>query len=176
MAAPESNRLDPIGRPELAALAVQTRGTTRRLQCRTVARGGFRQEHHIRDLAPFGFDAADQTGLLGEQTKPTPSEMLLSALASCLVIGIHANAVARAIPIVELELVLSADLNFGALWGTGDLELAPIGFEEITIAAHIRSDAPFDVLQSLMDYVLLWSPVANSLHNPISLTAAVAHT
>lgn len=65
-------------------------------------------------------------------------------------------------------------MNFGALWGAGDLQVAPIGFEDIAVEAHIHSAAPRSVIQALMDHVLLWSPVANSLHNPISLTAALA--
>lgn len=166
--------LDPIDLTELSEIVADSSAATRTLRCRTVAKGAFRQEHHIRDLPPYEVPGGDQSGLLSGETAPHPSEALLAALGSCLVVGIHANAVARAIPITSLELVLSAEMNFGALWGAGDLHLGPVGFEDIVIDAHIQSDAPRKVLQALMDHALLWSPVGNSLHNPINLTATLA--
>lgn len=173
MSSSEDDPLMPISAAELASMVNDDEGATRILQCRTVAKSGFRQEHHIRDLAPFGANGS-QDGLPGEHVAPTPSELLLAALGSCIVIGVHANAVARSIPISQIELILSAEMNFGALWGTGDLDVSPIGFEDISITAHIGSDVPRTVLQALLDHVLIWSPVANSLHNPISLTATVS--
>ena len=173
MTSSDPNALEPIATTDLTALARSGKDTVRMLECRTIARGGSRQEHHVRDLAPFGNWNGPQTGLLDEETSPSPSELLLAALGSCLVIGIHANAVARSIPITKLELVLSAEIHFGGIWGAGDLAVAPIGFEDISIAAHIASDASEPVLQSLLDHVLIWSPVANSLHNPVSLTASL---
>lgn len=166
--------LTPISSSKLTSLIEENEGTTRLLQCRTVASGGFRREHFVRDLEPFGDTPTRHAGLLSEETAPTPSEQLLAALGSCIVVGIHANAVSRSIPISQLELVVSGELNFGALWGTGDLNVQPIGFDDIAITANIGSSAPRSVLQSLLDHVLIWSPVANSLHNPISLTAALA--
>ena len=174
MSTSDKGLIDPNGTSELTALAEDSAGTTRTLSCRTVAKRGLRQEHHIRTLVPFGWSEGDDDSFLREETTPLPSEMLLAALGACLVIGIHANAVARAIPITRLELVLNGEMNFGALWGSGDLEVTPIGFEDIDIEARIQSDAPPSVLQALMDHVLLWSPVANSMHNPINLTATVA--
>ncbi len=174
MSSSDDEPLTPISPAELTSLIDDSEGATRVLRCRTVAKGGFRQEHHIRDLVPFEAASGRQDRLLGEDSAPTPSELLLAALGSCVVIGIRANAVARSIPISQLELILSAEMNFGALWGTGDLDVKPIGFEDISITAHIGSGAPRYVLQALLDHVLIWSPVANSLHNPISLTAALA--
>lgn len=173
MSSPENGPLAPIEKAELTALIDENEGVSRTLRCRTVVRGAFRQEHYVRDLPPFGAGWQDRDGLLGEDTAPTPSEALLAALGSCLVIGIHANAVARAIPISKLELILTSEMNFGALWGTGNLQSAPIGLENIGIEALIGSGAPRNVLQALLDHVLLWSPVANSLHNPITLSAMV---
>ncbi len=161
--------LIPISKPELEAFAARTNGTTRTLKCRTVAVGRFRQEHHVRDLPSFGATVIETPELLDENTAPNPSETLLSALGSCLVVGIHANAVARAIPIRSLELEISAEINFAALWGTGDLELKPIGFEVINVVVHIEADASRPVLKALVDYATLWSPVANTLHNPVHL-------
>lgn len=169
---PDRNPRDPRDPPQPADVAA--RGATRLFRCRTRARPGFRQEHRIRDLPPFGPAPGDADGMTNAATWPHPSELLLAALGACLVAGIHANAAARAIPISRLELELSGAMNFGALWGAGDAEVAPIGFEAIGVTAHIEADAPRRVLQKLVDHVLLWSPVANSLHNPVTLTATIA--
>ena len=38
---------------------------------------------------------------------------------------------------------------------------------------HINADAPREVLKALLDHALLWSPVANTLHNPVHLDLRV---
>jgi hypothetical protein len=45
----------------------------------------------------------------------TLCEALLAALGSCLSIGIHANAVARAIPIRHLEIEIAGEIGVAAL-------------------------------------------------------------
>jgi uncharacterized OsmC-like protein len=148
-------------------------GAIRRLRCRTVASGRFRQRHYIRDLSPLG-NSGDVSTLLSDDVEPNPSESLLAALGSCLSICIHADAVARAIPIRQLEIELEADLDSAALWGTGDPAPKPLGFQEISIRVHINADVPRVVLKALIDHVALWSPVANTLHNPVHLDVVLA--
>ena len=75
----------------------------RKLRCRTVATGRLGHRSYIRELPPLGAEAAD-TSSLTDEASPSPCEALLAALGSCLSIGIHANAVARAIPIRHLEI------------------------------------------------------------------------
>jgi uncharacterized OsmC-like protein len=100
---------------------------------------------------------------------PNPSETLLAALGACLSAGIQANAVAQAIPIRHLAIDLEADTSLAAHWGTGESDPGSIGFEAVAIQVHIDADAPREVLKALLDHALLWSPVANTLHNPIHL-------
>jgi uncharacterized OsmC-like protein len=150
-------------------------GVIRTLHCRTQATSRFRHRHQIRDLPPFGDGHEDDgSGLLGDDTMPNPSEALLAALGSCLLIGIQANAVSRAIPIRRLAIDLRADTSFAAHWGTGEPDLASIGFEAIKIEVHIEADVPREVLKALLDHALLWSPIANTLHNPVHLDLALA--
>lgn len=153
----------------LAAQGAADPSTTRTLRCLTVARGGFSQLNYIRDLPPQRVIDDEPESLSGEQTTPNASEALLAAFGSCLAIGIHANALAQGIPLQSLELELAADLNSTAVWGAGDLTPKTIGFETIRVDVRIEADAPRASLEALVRHATLWSPVANTLHNPVHL-------
>jgi uncharacterized OsmC-like protein len=149
--------------------------STRTVRCWTEATGRFSQKHHIRDLTPFGGGSdVEALSLLNDDTMPSPSEALLAALGSCLSVSIQANAAARAIPIRRLAIELEGDIDFAALWGTGDLDFKGLGFETISISVQIEADTPREVLQALLDHAVRWSPVANTLYNPINLDIALA--
>ena len=153
-------------------------GHSRMLRCRTVATGRMRQRHHIRDLEPIGSGAnrGAPTSLLGEDEEPHPSEMLLAALGACLTASIQANAVARGVPLRKLEVHSSGAVDPSSLWGTGERRVRPLGFTSIAIEVHVDADAPEDAVKSLVDYAVLWSPVANTLHDPVDLHVDVVRT
>ena len=148
---------------------------SRTLRCRTVATSQLRQRHHIRDLEPLGSGAAQEADetLLSEDEEPHPSEMLLAALGACLTVSIQANAVARGIPIRKLEVHSQGDVDPSALWGTGPRRARPLGFQSIAVQVQIEADVPRDVLKALVDYAILWSPVANTLHDPVDLAVTL---
>jgi hypothetical protein len=54
------------------------------------------------------------------------------------------------------------------------LNFKGLGFETISISVQIEADAPRDVLKALLDHAVRWSPVANTLYNPIDLDVALA--
>ncbi|MDQ2801398.1 MAG: OsmC family protein [Pseudomonadota bacterium] len=162
----------PVGKVELDALVARGKadpGATRTLRCRTVARGRFSQLNYIRDLPPQPVTEDEPAGLLAEATAPNASEALLAAFGSCLAVGIHANAVARHIAIRTLELEVEADINTTAVWGAGDLHPKTIGFETVRVSVRLDADAPRETLEALIKHATLWSPVANTLHNPVHL-------
>lgn len=141
----------------------------RTLRCRTVARGRFSQLNYIRDLPPQPVMEDEPAGLSVDSIAPNASEALLAAFGSCLAVGIHANAIVQGIPLQSLELELAADLNSTAVWGAGDLTPKTIGFGAIRVSVRIEADAPRAVLEALVRHATLWSPVANTLHNPVHL-------
>jgi uncharacterized OsmC-like protein len=167
----------PIATPELhPVIAGDKLGTTaiRTLRCRTVATGHFQQLNYIRSLPPQPVVEGEPEGLLNEDIAPNASEALLAALGSCLAVGIHANALARRIPIRRLELELEADLDTTAVWGTGDIDPKPIGFESVRVSVQLDADASREALDALIKHATLWSPVANTLHNPIHLDVTLS--
>jgi uncharacterized OsmC-like protein len=164
--------LTPIAKPELDALIAKGKSdpsALRTRRCRTVATGRLHQLNYIRSLPPRPVVEDEPAGLLAEDIAPNASEALLAAFGSCLAVGIHATAMARRIPIRRLELELEADLNTTAVWGTGEMEPKPIGFEAVRVSVRLDADASREALDALIKHATLWSPVANTLHNPVHL-------
>ena len=148
---------------------------SRTLACRTVATGRLRQRHHIRDLEPIGGspDGGEDSSLLREDSEPHPFEMLLSASGACLSLGIQANAIARGIPIRRLEVHSRGDIESSAPGDKRDGHVQPLGFKSISIDVQIDADAAPETLKALVDHAVLWSPVANTIHDPVDLHVAV---
>ncbi len=148
------------------------------LKCRTVARGRFSQVNYIRDLPPQQVMEHVPSGRadhgLGEMTAPNALEALLAAFGSCLALGIHANAVAQNITVRLLELDIEADVDSTAVWGSSDLTPKTIGLEAIRVSVILDADAPREQLAALVEHAALWSPVANTLYNPVHLEVSLA--
>lgn len=169
----------PIATPDLHPVIARGKSdptAIRTLRCRTVATGHFQQLSYIRSLPPQPVMENEPDGLLNEDIAPNASEALLAALGSCLAIGIHANALARRIPIKRLELELEADIDTTAVWGTRDIDPRPIGFETVRVSVQLDADASPEVLDALIKHATLWSPVANTLHNPVHLDVILSQT
>lgn len=167
--------LAPIDKDGLAKLIEQGKANPnviKTLKCRTVAEGRFRHLNFIRNLPAYIVD--EPPGLLGDDTAPNPSEAVLSALGSCLAVGIHANAVARGITVYKLEIELEGDLNITAVWGTGDLSEKPVGFTDIRAKVSFEADRPREELDALIAHAKLWSPVANTMTRPVNLEVTLA--
>ena len=142
------------------------------MRCRTVAVGRLQQVHHIRDL-PVQESTVDPLDLSSSDAEPNALELLLSAFGSCLAAGIHANAIARHVAITSLTLELSGEVHDSMHWGTAD-GAKPLGFEAISVTVHIEASASTEALNALVKHATLWSPVANTLYNPVHLKIALA--
>jgi uncharacterized OsmC-like protein len=164
--------IDKDGLEKLIAAGKANPNVIKTLKCHTVAEGRFRHLNFIRNLPPYIVD--EPPGLLGDDTAPNPSEAVLSALGSCLAVGIHANAVARGITVYKLEIELEGDLNITAVWGTGDLSEKPVGFTDIRANVKFEADRPREELDALVAHAKLWSPVANTMTRPVNLDVKLA--
>ena len=167
--------LAPIDKGGLEQLIVNGKANPKvikTLKCRTVAEGKFRHSNYIRNLPPYIVD--EPPGLLGDDTAPNPSEASLSALGSCLAVGIHANAVARGITVFRLEIDLEGDLNITGVWGTGDLSEKPVGFTDVRAKVTFEADRPRAELEELIAHARLWSPVANTFSRPVNVEVSLA--
>ena len=142
----------------------------RTVRCKTVAEGKrFRHLNYIRNLPAHIVD--EPPGLLGDDTAPNPTEALLAALGSCVSVGIQANAVARGITIRSIELELEGDINITSVWGTGDLSPKALGLTAVRIRAQVEADGATQAqLDELVAHAAKWSPVLNTVKNPVPVT------
>jgi len=168
--------LRPIDKTGLSALAEKGKANPASvvtLKATTVCEGQFRNLTFVRNLEAHVID--EPPHLLGEDTAPNPSEATLASLGACLSVGMHANATARGITLTRLELELEGDINVTAVWGVGDLDPAKrLGFTEVRVKVHLEGDASRAELEDLVAHANHWSPVANTLRNPVGVTVNLA--
>ena len=170
-AADAGAKLRPIDKQALLALAEKGKADPtgiKTAKCRTVLEGQFRHLNYIRDLPPHVVDEPPQ--LLGEDTAPNPTEALLAALGTCISVGIHANATARDIALTRLEVELEGDINITAVWGVGDLGDKRLGVSDIRAKVTVDGDASAEALDEIVAHATRWSPVANTMINPVALS------
>lgn len=169
--------LRPIDGDGLAAFAAKgranpgSRGTNR---VRTVLDGQYRTESFVGDHAPVVVD--EPLHLFGENTAPAPGEMVLSALGGCLAVGIVAVATWKGVRLSKLELTLEGDIGNPAAWGAGGAEKMPadMGFQAIRVQVALDGDAPRETLDAIVQHANRYSPVANSMRNPIAFDIGLA--
>ena len=102
--------------------------------------------------------------------------MVLASLGGCLAVGITAVATWKQVKLTKLELFLEGDIGNPAAWGAGGAEMQPaqMGFQDIRVKVVIEGDATREVLDEIVKHANLYSPVANSMRNPIAFTIGLA--
>ena len=146
---------------------------TRLLRCRTTGEGRLRQVNRIRDLPPQVVDEPAGLADAGAPSAPQALELLLAALGSCLALGIRANAAARGVLLTGLELEVEAEVEAAPMDAPGPGP-RPLGLQAVRVCARLEGDAPRDALAALVTRAVLWSPVANTLHDGVLIDAALA--
>ena len=168
--------LRPLDKEGLTALAGKGKANPQSvvtLKAKTVCEGQFRNMTYVRNLEPMLID--EPPHLLGEDNAPNPSEAVLASLGACLAVGVHANATAQGIQLTKLELELEGDINVTAVWGVGDTDPNKVlGFTDVRVKIHLDGDATREQLDALVAHANVWSPVANTLRNPVNVEVALA--
>ena len=165
--------VDTKGLADLAEAGKQEPSRINTLSARTVVDKRFRSLSYVRDLEPLVVD--EPPHLLGDNTAPAPSEVILSAFGACLSVGIQANAAARGISLSRIELELEGDINTTAVWGVGDLDADKrLGFSDVRVKVHLEGDASDEELDALLADADRWSPVGGTLRNPVNVTVEPA--
>jgi uncharacterized OsmC-like protein len=110
--------------------------------------------------------------LFGQNTAPAPGEIVLSALGGCLAVGITAVATWKQVKLSRLELFIEGDIGNPAAWGAGGAEMQPpqMGFQEIRVKVCVEGDATKEELDEIVRHANFYSPVANTLRNPVPFT------
>ena len=169
--------LRPIDGTGLAAFAEKGRGNPGARgtnKVRTVVEGQYRSLSYVGEHQPVVVD--EPLHLFGQDTAPAPGEMVLSALGGCLAVGITAVATWKQVRLTKLELKLEGDIGNPAAWGAGgaDMASAQMGFQAIRVAVDIEGDASREELDEIVRHANRFSPVANSMRNPIEFKIDLA--
>ena len=152
-------RADFTASPEKATVRIQARSwVAGDAGARPVKMG---ETLFITDSAP---------ALAGHGLGPTAPEMLLGALASCLVHTYLIQAALLNVPLDGVEVEVQGAVPMGGVVGL-PYERPP-QIEEIVYTAHVRSSAPAETVARMHQAVEETCPVLNTLRFP---TTVVRH-
>jgi uncharacterized OsmC-like protein len=112
----------------------------------------------------FIFEKDEPPVLLGEDHGANPVEYVLAALDGCLTTSLIYHAAAKGIKIDEVETSFSGDLNLHGFLGLD--ENTRNGYEKIKVTFNIKSDAPREKLQELVQLAQNRSPVFDIVSHP----------
>jgi len=141
----------------------------------TVMEGQYRSLSHVGDKHCVVVD--EPLHLFGEDTAPAPGEIVLSGLGGCIAVGVTAVATWKGVKLSRLEVFLEGDIGNPAAWGAGGaLEMTPpqMGFQEVRVKVLVEGDAPREVLEEIVQHANYYSPVANTIRNPVPFKISMA--
>lgn len=114
---------------------------------------------------PIVFEIDEPPVLLGNNVGPNPVEYVLVGLSGCLTTSLIAHAAARGIEIKGLSTRLEGDLDLRGFLGISDD--VKVGYERIRVYFRIDADIPEEKKQELIDMAAKYSPVYNTVANPV---------
>jgi len=106
-----------------------------------------------------------------EDKAPTPVELVLSGLASCLTAGVAAVAQRRGIQLHSVKASLEADMDIQGILGIDDD--VRNGFGAVRVHFDIRADASEDDIKALVAQSQKRSAVFDVVTNPTSVFVTV---
>lgn len=143
------------------------------VKTKTVTDSGFRNFNHVRDQSPFLISEPHK--LLGDDEAPNPTEFALSALGSCIAVGLVANATHRGVTLTKVEVELEGEIDISATWGVGDLDPKKVlGISHVRVDVVLDGDADEKTLQEITDNAIKWSPVVNTFQRPATFETRLA--
>ena len=165
-----STYLRPIDRDGLMSFAEkgrtnpEMRGTNK---VHTVTEGQYRTVSYVNEHQVV---VDEPLHLFGQDTAPAPGEIVLSGLGGCLAVGITAVASWKQVKLTKLEIFLEGDIGNPAAWGAGgaEKEAVDMGFQEIRVKVNVEGDASREELDEIVRHANQYSPVANTMRNPIA--------
>jgi len=119
----------------------------------------------------FAVEADHPQIFAAEDHAPTPVELVLSGLASCLTAGVAAVAQRRGIQLHSVKATLEADMDVLGILGMDD-EVRN-GFGAIRVHFDIRADASADDIKALVAQSQKRSAVFDVVTNPTNVFVTV---
>jgi uncharacterized OsmC-like protein len=119
----------------------------------------------------FSVEADHPKVFASEDHAPTPVELVLSGLASCLTAGVAAVAQRRGIQLHSVKATLEADMDLYGILGIDD-EVRN-GFGAIRVHFDIKADASQDDIKALVAQSQKRSAVFDIVTNPTNVVVSV---
>jgi uncharacterized OsmC-like protein len=119
----------------------------------------------------FTVEADHPQVFASEDNAPTPVELVLSGLASCLMAGVAAVAQRRGIQLHSVKATLEADMDLYGILGIDDD--VRNGFGAIRVHFDIRADASNDDIKALVAQSQKRSAVFDIVTNPTNVFVTV---
>jgi uncharacterized OsmC-like protein len=119
----------------------------------------------------FTVEADHPLVFAAEDNAPTPVELVLSSLASCLTAGVAAVAQRRGIQLHSVKASLEADMDIQGILGMD--EDVRNGFGAIRVHFDIRADASEDDIKALVAQSQKRSAVFDIVTNPTNVFVTV---
>ena len=119
----------------------------------------------------FSYDADHPEVFASEDHGPTPVELVLVSLASCLTAGVAAVAQNRGIQLNAVKATIEGDMDILGILG-GDPEVRN-GFNDIKVKYEIDADASKEDIEALVAQSQKRSAVFDVVTNPTNVTVEV---
>lgn len=104
-------------------------------------------------------------------TAPSPGELLMSAVGSCITATTRAYAVTRGIRLTRVEVAVEADMKLHGMFGL-DAGVRP-GLRELRATIRIAGDADDEALREVALLGYQFSPVRDTVHDGAPVTPDV---
>ncbi|QBD80800.1 OsmC family peroxiredoxin [Ktedonosporobacter rubrisoli] len=144
--------------------------TSLKASVRAEGRSGIRRIR-IRDFQVISDSGPD---FAGYNLGPSSPELQLGVLGSCLTHVFLIQAAARNVPIDELDVEVSGQID--PRGGRPGYEHIPVYPHNINYTVHIKSPASEQEIAELHEAVERACPILNLLLNPQQITGSVEHT
>lgn len=118
-------------------------------------------------VGAFSFVTDSGPGLAGHALGPTAPELLLGALASCLVHTYLIQAVLLNFPLEHVEIEVSGSLDYAGVVGMPTAEQPQL--HDMGYKARVESPASAAEVERLHAAVEQSCPVLNTLRNPVAV-------
>ena len=131
---------------------------------------GLGQDHTHKEV--FAIDADHPEVFAAEDNGPTPVEILLSALASCLTAGVASVAQNRGIQLHSVAAKVEGDMDLAGILGI-DSDVRN-GFSAIRVTFEIDADATAEEIAAVVAQSQKRSAVFDIITNPSNVAVTVA--